>query len=166
MSLCGWGGSGRVVTLAEETGEGLFLNPLAFVLKFATNYRKSPPQASIWLLMWTCHTHFQSCYSFSLDCSQRPFLLLKIVIFVRKHFRFKGRLSLCLDTVHSSKPGTVLSKSHWGWLSMQRVSSLVLAQAQLNPRCLYSQSLHQLHVSNMCANIDVQTLKHHFSGQR
>lgn len=58
MLLCGCGGSGRVITLAEETGEGLFLNPLAFVLKFATNYRKSPPQASIWLLMGTCHTHF------------------------------------------------------------------------------------------------------------
>lgn len=33
------GGGDGVVPLAEETGEGLVLNPLAFVLKFAPNYR-------------------------------------------------------------------------------------------------------------------------------
>lgn len=33
------GAGDGVVTLAEETGEGLFFNPLAFVLKFAPNYR-------------------------------------------------------------------------------------------------------------------------------
>lgn len=83
MSVTLWLGQGAGESLRLQRKQGrvsfwtrlhLFWSLLPIIAS------KSPPQASIWLLMRTCHTHFQSCYSFSLDCSRRPFLLLKIVI--------------------------------------------------------------------------------------
>lgn len=80
MSHCAWGVWRRVITFTEEAGEGLFLNSAhLFWSLLPIIVIKSLPRGNIWYLMWTCHTHFQSWYSFVLH-----FFLLLFCLFFSK----------------------------------------------------------------------------------